>query len=429
MIYKETLRYLYRLLPMFQRIGEAAYKANLDNTIALDKYFGHPHQNYKTIHVAGTNGKGSVSHTLASILAKAGYKTGLYTSPHLKDFRERIKINGEKISEQKVIDFVENHKSFFEPLKPSFFELTVAMAFDFFSSENVDVAVIETGLGGRLDSTNIIIPVLSVITNISLDHTHLLGYTLEKIAMEKAGIMKKGIPVVIAESQKVSKDVFIQKAKELSCPIYFADDNYVVDNNITREPGSQTMQIYSKDQLVFSDLKTDLPGIYQKKNTVGILQAVDLLQKNGFKIDSEAIYKGFEFVAQSTGLNGRWQTLKEKPLTICDIAHNEAGINEILEQLKIMKFNNLHMVFGVVADKDIDKILEMLPVNAIYYFCKAPIPRALDEIKLQQKASLFGLQGKSYSSVKLALSKALEKAQEDDLVFIGGSAFVVAEVV
>jgi len=429
MNYTETLEYLFSQLPMFQRIGQAAYKANLDNTIALDEYFGHPHSKYKTIHIAGTNGKGSVSHILASILQKAGFKTGLYTSPHLNDFRERIKIDGMMIPEEEVVQFVENHRAFFEPIKPSFFELTVAMAFDYFARSNVDVAVIETGLGGRLDSTNIITPELSIISNISYDHGYLLGDTLESIAGEKAGIIKKNIPIVIGESQKSTNQVFIDKANEMESPISFASNNYQANREINRNNLFQTYQIFKDGQLFFPDLKLDLNGNYQNKNIVTVLQSIEILQQKKFKIQKDHIYEGCETAASTTGLMGRWQTIGQNPLTICDTGHNEAGILEILEQFKLMDFSQLHFIFGTVEDKDINKILELLPINAVYYFCKANIPRALDEKLLRQKASIFGLEGKCYSSVKMALGAARENAQDDDLIFVGGSTFVVAEVI
>jgi dihydrofolate synthase/folylpolyglutamate synthase len=428
MDYQATLDYLYSQLPMFHRIGKAAYKANLDNTIALDEYFGHPHRKFKTIHIAGTNGKGSISHILASILQKAGYKTGLYTSPHLKDFRERIKINGKEIQQQKIVEFVEKHKAFFEPIQPSFFELTVAIAFDFFAKEKVDVAVVETGLGGRLDSTNIILPKLSIITNISNDHSQFLGDTLEKIAGEKAGIIKRSVPVVIGESQKATDHVFIKKASEMDSSIYFANQKYRVGDEIVRHDQMQIFQVFQGNQICFPELKLDLNGLYQKKNAVTVFQSIEILRQKGFKIHKNDIYQGFENAAQSTGLYGRWQTLGHNPLIICDTGHNEAGIAEILEQIKTITFNKLHFVFGVVEDKDIDRILEMLPVNAIYYFCRASIPRALDEKILRKKAALFGLEGQSYASVKLALHSAKENAQNKDFIFIGGSTFVVAEV-
>jgi dihydrofolate synthase / folylpolyglutamate synthase len=428
MDFKETLEYLYSQLPAFHRIGKAAYKANLDNTKALDDYFCSPHRKYKTIHIAGTNGKGSVSHMIASVLQQAGYKTGLYTSPHLKDFRERIKINGKEIPEQKVVEFVQRHKHFFEPMKPSFFELTVAMAFDYFANEEIEVAIIETGMGGRLDSTNIIIPELSVITNISNDHSQFLGDTLDKIAGEKAGIIKKGIPVVIGENQKPTNQVFIDKAKVEGSLLYFADQNFHADKEIIRDGFTQTFQIYKEGQLVYPDLKIDLNGIYQKKNLLTAIQSIEILEQLGFGISKRAVYSGMENVAASTGLKGRWQILGRQPLIICDTGHNEAGIREILEHIKLLKYDNLHMVIGFVEDKNIDSLLEMLPVKATYYFCRADLPRALDQKLLKEKAALFGLEGKSYLSVELALQAAKDRADEDDLVFVGGSTFVVAEV-
>ncbi len=428
MNYKETLDYLFAQLPMFQRIGKAAYKANLDNSIALDEYFNHPHHKFRCVHIAGTNGKGSVSHTLASILHQAGYKTGLYTSPHLKDFRERIKINGQKIPEQYVLEFVEKHREAFEPINPSFFELTVAMAFDYFANERVDAAIIETGLGGRLDSTNIIKPDLSVITNISYDHSQFLGDTLEKIATEKAGIIKAGVPVLIGESQKKTDAVFIEKSNQLRSPVFFASQHYQIKDEPENDYSGQVFQVYQRNELIFPNLKMDLKGIYQRKNAITILMAVELLQQAGYQISKEHIYAGFAQAAQSTGLLGRWQTLSLNPLTICDIGHNEGGISIILEQIKTIKYNRLHIVFGMVDDKDIDRILEMLPINATYYFCRASIPRALDEKILQKKAGLFGIEGQTYTSVENALHAARENADKDDFIFIGGSTFVVAEV-
>lgn len=427
MDYSETLQYLFSQLPMFQRIGAAAYKANLDNTLALDAYLGHPHKKFKTIHIAGTNGKGSVSHILASILQEAGYKTGLYTSPHLKDFRERIKINGKEIPEEKVVEFVEKHKNFFEPVQPSFFELTVAMAFNYFADEQVDVAVIETGMGGRLDSTNIISPELSVITNISIDHSQFLGESLEKIASEKAGIIKPAIPAVIGESQKSTDAVFIQKAKEQNSPLFFADINYQAEISAT-ENQRLVLQVMYNHQLLYRDLKLDLTGHYQVKNTTTVMQALEIMRKKGFTISDEHVYKGFESAASNTGLRGRWQIIGYQPLTICDTGHNEAGIRSVLEQIKSLRFNKLHMVFGVVEDKKIDAILEMLPLKATYYFCRAAIPRALDEKILQQKANLFGLEGNCFPSVEQALQAARQNADDEDFIFVGGSTFVVAEV-
>jgi dihydrofolate synthase/folylpolyglutamate synthase len=413
---------------MFQRIGEAAYKANLDNSMALDKYFDHPHLLYSSVHIAGTNGKGSVSNILAAVLQKAGYKTGLYTSPHLKNFRERIRINGKEISEQYIVDFVEKHRSAFEPLKPSFFELTMMMCFKYFADENVDIAVIETGLGGRLDSTNIITPVLSVITNISKDHTQFLGDTLRQIAGEKAGIIKPGIPVVIGESQPEIMDVFEDKANDLKSEIYFADQYYTVELQPNTIEDKQVFNVFRNNKMFLENLKLDLKGIYQKKNTTTVLQAIEILNNSGFPIDKGSIYAGFENSMQITDFKGRWQSIGENPRIVCDTGHNEAGIAEVLEQIKTVQFKNLHIVFGVVEDKNIESILEMLPKNAKYYFCRADIPRALNQESLKQKASNFGLNGNSYNSVKAALENAKQNADKDDFIFVGGSTFVVAEV-
>lgn len=428
MNYQQTLDFLFSQLPMFQRIGKAAYKANLDNTNALDEYFNHPHKLFKTIHIAGTNGKGSVSHMLAAVLQKAGYKTGLYTSPHLKDFRERIKINGKEITESKVVEFVEKHKEAFTPIKPSFFELTVAMAFDYFANEKVDVAVIETGLGGRLDSTNIIQPEISVITNISMDHMQFLGDTLDKIATEKAGIIKAGVPVVIGEYQQDIAIVFERKAKEIGSDLRFADKNFNIDYSMQTADEKQIFQVYQNDTLAYPDLKTDLLGLYQQKNTIAVLQAVELLIDKGFSINKENIYGGLENVSKLTGLKGRWHTIGRNPRIVCDTGHNEAGMKLVLEQIKSTPYKNLHMVFGVVDDKNIDTILSMLPKEATYYFCKASIPRALDENLLQEKALTFGLKGEKFPTVDEALNFARQNAVKEDFIFIGGSTFVVADI-
>lgn len=428
MNYQQTLDFLFSQLPMFQRIGKAAYKANLDNTNALDEYFNHPHKLFKTIHIAGTNGKGSVSHMLAAVLQKAGYKTGLYTSPHLKDFRERIKINGKEITESKVVEFVEKHKEAFTPIKPSFFELTVAMAFDYFANEKVDVAVIETGLGGRLDSTNIIQPEISVITNISMDHMQFLGDTLDKIATEKAGIIKAGVPVVIGEYQQDIAIVFERKAKEIGADLRFADKNFNIDYSMQTADEKQIFQVYQNDTLAYPDLKTDLLGLYQQKNTITVLQAVELLIDKGFSINKENIYGGLENASKLTGLRGRWQTIGRNPRIVCDTGHNEAGMKLVLEQIKSTPYKNLHIVFGVVDDKSIDNILSMLPKEAMYYFCKASIPRALDENLLQEKALVFGLKGEKFPNVAEALNSARQNAVKEDFIFVGGSTFVVADV-
>lgn len=405
MNYQQTLDYLFSQLPMFQRVGASAYKADLNNTIELCKLLHHPEKNFKSIHIAGTNGKGSTSHMLASILQEAGYKVGLYTSPHLKDFRERIKINGEMISEQEVVDFVIKHQSEFEQINLSFFEWTVGLAFDYFSKKQVDIAVIETGLGGRLDSTNVITPLVSVITNIGKDHTQFLGETLAKIASEKAGIIKENIPIIIGETQQETQQVFIDKALEKSAKIFFAD------------------------KIITTNYESDLKGIYQEKNKKTVLAAIQQLMINGFSIAEENIKNGLLNVVKNTGLLGRWQILSENPLTICDTGHNEAGIKEVLKQISLTKHNHLHFVFGAVNDKEIDSIISMLPKNATYYFCQAKIPRALDVNNLYTKAKEFELKGNPYDSVENAIKQAKANASVNDLVFVGGSTFVVAEAI
>lgn len=429
--YPQTLDYLYSRLPMFQRIGPAAYKADLSNTIAICKALGNPENKFRSIHVAGTNGKGSTSHLLAAVLQKAGYKTGLYTSPHLKDFRERIRINGKMIPKKRIVDFVAKHKNIFEKVEPSFFEWTVALAFDFFAQEKVDIAVIETGLGGRLDSTNVITPEVSVITNISFDHTNLLGNTLRKIAAEKAGIIKPGIPVVIGETQKAVQSVFEQKAKKEKAPIRFADDEMRITKaaHIAGAVPSLRATVYAGDRMLFHQLRCNLPGVYQRKNILTVLSAIDVLRESGWKITSGNIRAGFREVIALTGLQGRWQTLSRRPLVIADTGHNEAGIAEIVAQLKKQKFNRLHFVLGVVNDKDPFKVLSLLPKKATYYFCKAKLPRAMDANELAEKACKIGLKGEAWPSVKAALQAAKKAAAKNDLVFVGGSTFVVAEAI
>jgi dihydrofolate synthase/folylpolyglutamate synthase len=365
---------------------------------------------------------------LASILQSAGYKTGLYTSPHLKDFRERIKVNGEMIPENVVVDFVNQSKSIIESLQPSFFELTMAMAFEYFAQVGVDVAIVEVGMGGRLDSTNIIQPILSLITNIGLDHTDFLGDTLELIAAEKAGIIKYKTPVVISQTQAETKPVFIEKAKQMEAPIFFADDNF---KTISAEPSNshtQTLRIETAANELLT-FETDLLGFCQHQNLPGVLQAVEELNKLGLKLDDAAIHKGILFAARQTGLNGRWQTINQNPLAICDTGHNEDGIRTVLMQLSTCKYERLHIVFGVVNDKSIAKILSMLPKDAIYYFTKANIPRALNENILAEQAKEFGLKGKTFDNVADAYAAALGYASQNDMIFIGGSTFVVAEVV
>lgn len=429
MNYSQTLEYLFNSLPMFQRQGKAAYKANLDSTYALDKHFGYPHRQFKSIHIAGTNGKGSVSHMLASVLQEAGYKTGLYTSPHLKDFRERIKINGIEIPENYVINFVKNNRDFFEKLKPSFFEMTVAMAFKYFADENIDVAIIEVGMGGRLDSTNIITPLLSVITNISKDHTQFLGDTIEKIAAEKAGIIKKATPVVIGESQKETRQVFLNKAKEQNAPIYFADEILSIDYSLQTIDEKQSFNVYKADNIVYREVKIDLLGLYQKKNLITTLQAIELLSKNYLSISENHIFKGLANIQKNTGLKGRWQIIGHNPRIVCDTGHNEAGIQAVIKQIKNTPYRKLYMIIGVVNDKNIEAILELLPKNAEYIFTKASIPRALNEKDLALKAAKYGLKGIDVPNVPEALKLAKSKAGASDMIFVGGSTFVVADII
>lgn len=415
---------------MFHRIGQAAYKNNLENTLKLDTIFEHPHTKFKTVHVAGTNGKGSVSHMLAAVFQAAGYKTGLYTSPHLIDFRERIKINGEMISEEEVVQWVENYPvaNNLWNLEPSFFELTVAMAFDFFAKKEVDIAIIEVGLGGRLDSTNIITPEISIITNIGFDHVNLLGDTLVKIAGEKAGIIKKNIPVVIGETQIGTKKVFQEIAESKQSAIYFADAEYIASYSMMDFNERQIMNIEKNGEIMYPELKLDLPGVYQLKNVPVILKSLDILIEKGWKISKENIYTGLHDAAKTTGLMGRWQILGHNPLVICDTGHNEDGIKMVVSQIKNTPYKTLHFVFGVVSDKDPDPILKILPENAVFYFTRADIPRAMDENELALKAAGFGLIGKSYSSVIEAFDTARFNAGKNDLIFIGGSTFVVAEI-
>ena len=428
--YPEVLDFLYSQLPMFQRTGPAAYKNNLDNTIRLDEMFNHPHHSFKTIHVAGTNGKGSVSHMLASVLQEAGYKTGLYTSPHLKDFRERIRVNGEMISEEAVVEFTEKYriKNEIEMLEPSFFELTVTMAFDYFRAMQVDVAVIEVGLGGRLDSTNIITPEVSVITNISFDHMSLLGNSLPEIAAEKAGIIKYGIPVVIGETSPETSPIFEQFAKRMIASIEFADRNYHSDYSMQTIDGKQSLNIRKSELLMYPDLQLDLLGIYQRHNVPTVLQTIDVLNEKNWNLSEDNIRCGLENCVDNTGLMGRWQIIGHNPLTICDTGHNPAGIKLVVEQIKQTPYRELHMIIGLVNDKDQDEVLSLLPADARYYFTKASIPRATQPEELAEKAAKFRLQGNSYQTVPQALFAAKDNAGKNDLIFIGGSTFVVAEV-
>jgi dihydrofolate synthase/folylpolyglutamate synthase len=431
MTYKETIDYLYVQMPMYQRIGAAAYKADLNNTLTICNLLGNPQHAFRSVHIAGTNGKGSTSHMLASILQEKGLKTGLYTSPHLTDFRERIRINGIKIPEEKVIRFVEKYKPEFEKIQPSFFEMTVGLAFDHFREEKVDIAIIEVGLGGRLDSTNVITPLLSVITNISFDHMQFLGDTLEKIAKEKAGIIKPGIPVVIGESQEDIRQIFIEKAREEQSEIVFADAEFTAGKSSTWEPdtGMMCIDIFRNNTIYLSNLESPLGGNYQKKNIVTVCAACEVLASRVEPVSADDIRIGILNVIKNTGFAGRWQILSRVPLTICDTGHNEAGLWEVLDQISRTPHENLHFVFGLVNDKEIDNILQMLPKDATYYFCKADIPRGLDSNELRIKAHGYGLTGEAFDSVKKALKAAHQDAGMKDLVFIGGSTFVVAEVV
>lgn len=403
MTYQETLDWMFSRLPMYQQKGAAALNHKLDNIQEFSTYLGNPHQDFKSIHVAGTNGKGSSSHMIASVLQEAGYKVGLYTSPHLKDFRERIKVNGQMISEDEVMTFVKSHKPFLEANDLSFFEMTVGMAFQYFSKQKVDVAVIEVGLGGRLDSTNIIQPEICLITNIGWDHQSILGDTLEKIAMEKAGIIKREVPVIISETQKETRGIFKLIAAQKRSPIFFAED------------------------AVSKDYETDLKGAYQQKNMKGV---VTLFQKlEGFQVKPKAIEQGLGNVVRNTGLLGRWQLLATHPMVICDTAHNEQGLKDVIRQLKKEDFKTLHCVLGFVNDKDVEALLSLFPKKAQYYFVSPNVPRGLESKELKKIAKTFELNGKAYESVNKGLKAAKKAAQKTDIIFIGGSTFTVAEVV
>ena len=407
MDYQATLDYLYNSAPLFQQVGAGAYKEGLANTWALDEHLGHPHRSYRTIHIAGTNGKGSCSHTLAAILQEAGYRVGLYTSPHLLDFRERIRVNGQPVPEEYVIRFVEEERAFFEPLHPSFFELTTAMAFRYFADAGVDVAVVEVGLGGRLDCTNIIRPDLCIITNISLDHVQFLGDTLAKIAGEKAGIIKPGIPVVIGEATPETRPVFAKRAEETGAPIHFAEEEAVRD---------------------YPDMEFELKGLYQAKNRRTLLAALPLLQEAGYRIREEHIRNGFARVTELTGLMGRWQKLQEHPMLVCDTGHNVGGIQYIAEQLRRQTCRQLHIVIGMVNDKDVRGVLALLPHEAVYYFTQASVKRALPAEQLARLAAEAGLEGEVYPDVSSAVRAAQEKSLPEDFIFVGGSTFIVADL-
>ena len=465
MTYQQTLDYLYQQLPMFYRVGAAAFKKDLTNTLALCEILGNPQNTFPTIHIAGTNGKGSTAHMVAAILQSAGYKTGLYISPHYKDFRERIKVNGDYISKKYVKQFVENNKIHFEKIKPSFFEMTVAMAFDYFhhvendntpkginkGGTGVDIAVIEVGLGGRFDSTNVITPLVSVITNISLDHTDMLGDTLPLIAFEKAGIIKPNVPVVIGEEQSETTPVFLDKANSSNAPIYFASQNVDIQSvtikvkesnysNENQDPLSispdfefSNFNILLKNS--FSDfkkldnLKVNLSGDYQVKNVATVIETINILNHyTDFKITENQLREGLAHIKPLTNFIGRWQVIGQNPTILCDSGHNEGGLKYVTQQLKQLTFNDLHIVIGFVRDKDLSKVLKLLPQNATYYFAKADIPRGLDAQILRGMAAEHGLNGKAYSSVKRALTAAKRVAKADDLIYVGGSIFVVAEV-
>ena len=427
MTYKETLDFLFRALPMFSRVGESAFKKDLTNTILLCDSIGNPQNKFKSIHIAGTNGKGSTSHMLAAILQSAGYKTGLYTSPHLKDFRERIKVNGEMCEEAFVIDFTKRIEPMIHQIQPSFFEITVAMAFEYFAEQEVDIAIIEVGLGGRLDSTNIINPELSIITNIGWDHMNLLGNTLEAIAFEKAGIIKPSIPVVIGEYNEITKPVFEKMALANKAPIHWAtNERWVSDFEINAHHLDLTVVEKRNDN--HTHLKLDLPGIYQCKNILTVLTAVEILNQQNWHISHEEVSKALARVKKLTGLHGRWEVLSEKPLFVLDVAHNEDGIKQVIRQIELVGAQDVHIVIGMVKDKEINRVLDLLPKYAHYYFTKAPIPRALDEKVLMEEASKKQLKGKCFPLINEAVRDALHHAKENDLVLVCGSVFVVGEV-
>ena len=423
MNYLETVNYLFNIAPVFEHIGASAYKEGLDNTYLLDEHFGHPHRKFKSIHIAGTNGKGSCSHTLAAILQNDGYKVGLYTSPHIMDFRERIKINGECISKEYVIEFVNQEKSLFEKIHPSFFEVTTALAFKYFAEQHVDYAIIEVGLGGRLDCTNIITPILSIITNISFDHTNFLGNTLEKIAKEKAGIIKPNIPVIIGETTNETKPVFKTCAESMNAEIIYADENDEIISFTMNEDGGITYNTRS-----FGIIQGELGGLYQKKNTNTILHAVKFLYNQHIIKNTGSINNGFYNVCRLTGLIGRWQKIGSNPSVICDTGHNVGGWTYISRQLQVQKYNKLHIVFGMVNDKDVDGVMCLLPKNAHYYFTKPQSKRAIPEKDIQRKAMTHGLAGDCYNDVPSAYTAAKKMATPDDMIFIGGSSYIVSDL-
>lgn len=423
MNYQETLNYLYNSTPVFEHVGAVAYKEGLQNTLALDKHFNHPHTNFKTIHIAGTNGKGSCSHSLASILQEAGYKVGLYTSPHLVDFRERIRVNGQCISKERVVKFVEDERKFFEPLHPSFFELTTALAFKYFDEQKVDIAIIEVGLGGRLDCTNIISPILSIITNISFDHTQFLGDTLAKIAAEKAGIIKKGVPVIIGEANEETSPVFQSKANEVNSDIVFAEDNAIVTSSSPMADGGRRYNLSNNSTLV-----GELSGDYQERNMNTILCACNILKQMNIIKNDDVIAKGLTNICKNTGLLGRWQTIQNNPTVVCDTGHNVGGWNYLAPQIKRQQCNQLRIVFGMVDDKDINSVMYLLPKNAIYYWTQAESKRAIKAERVAEIAIKHDLRGEIFDNVEVAYTKALQDSNKDDFVFVGGSSYIVADL-
>lgn len=423
MNYQETLNYLYNSTPVFEHVGAVAYKEGLQNTLALDKHFNHPHTNFKTIHIAGTNGKGSCSHSLASILQEAGYKVGLYTSPHLVDFRERIRVNGQCISKERVVKFVKDERKFFEPLHPSFFELTTALAFKYFDEQKVDIAIIEVGLGGRLDCTNIISPILSIITNISFDHTQFLGDTLAKIAAEKAGIIKKGVPVIIGEANEETRPVFQSKANEVNSDIVFAEDNAIVTSSSPIVDGGRKYNLSNNSTLV-----GELSGDYQERNMNTILCACNILKQMNIIKNDDVIAKGLTNICKNTGLLGRWQTIQNNPTVVCDTGHNVGGWNYLAPQIKRQQCNQLRIVFGMVDDKDINSVMYILPKNAIYYWTQAESKRAIKAERVAEIAIKHDLRGEIFDNVEVAYTKALQDSNKDDFVFVGGSSYIVADL-
>ena len=427
MTYEQATNYLFTRLPMFSRIGAAAYKKDLTNTYKLCEYLGNPQTKFKAIHIAGTNGKGSTSHMLAAVLQTAGYKTGLYTSPHLRDFRERFRVNGEMIDKQFVVDFVQRIEPAIDEIEPSFFEITVAMAFEYFVREQVDIAVIETGLGGRLDSTNIITPEVAVITNIGWDHMNLLGDSLPVIAFEKAGIIKPHVPVIIGETAAETKQVFEQVAKENKAPLCFADQHrYVAEWQY--EHHQLLLQVAKSGSDERTSYQLDLPGFYQTRNCITVLEVIDHLHKVGYKISDDHVQRALRQVKKLTGLHGRWEVIHANPVVVLDVGHNEDGIRQITAQIELSDYQHLHIVIGLVKDKEIEKVLALLPKEATYYFTRAQIPRALPETELAARAQAVGLTGNAYNDVNTALEQAMQKAEKHDMILVCGSVFVVGEV-